>query len=178
MKYEKSESKSKKNPELKNNNAINSSNNRNKGEETIKQNESKKSAVKYKYDPNNPYPKYILGEDENLYLNIYNYLKNGLIKNKRTWPNYIEEIADKKKKEQKKVDFCRKIGVYKRKGKQNKANNSEKSKEQYIVENEELFLIKKLKKENLKEGKNKNIKIEFIEKNIKSLRLMKFKIYF
>ena len=92
MQYEKSESKSKKNPELKDNNAINSSNNKNTGEEIIKQKESKKSAVKYKYDPNNPYPKYILGEEENLYLNIYNFLKNWLIKNKRTWPNYIEEI--------------------------------------------------------------------------------------
>ena len=42
-----------------------------------------KTDVKYKYDPNNPYPKYIFGEDENLFLNIYNFLRNGLIKNKR-----------------------------------------------------------------------------------------------
>ena len=63
-------------------------------------------------DPNNPFPKYILGEDENLYLNIYNYLKNGLIKNKRTWPKYIEEIKDKRKKDEKKVEYCRKKGKY------------------------------------------------------------------
>ena len=130
MHYEKLESKRKKIPELKNNNSNNSLNNSNKGEEIFKQKESKKSAVKYKYDPNNPYPKYILGEDENLYLNIYNYLKNGLIKNKRSWPNYIEEIKDKRKKDKKKVDFCRKIGVYKRKEIQGKATKNEKSKEQ------------------------------------------------
>ena len=42
------------------------------------------SSAKYKYDETNPFPKYILGEDENLYLNIHNYLKNGLIKTKRS----------------------------------------------------------------------------------------------
>ena len=35
------------------------------------------------------------------------------------------------------------------------------------MENEELFLIKKLKKENLKEKNNENIKIEYIEKRFK-----------
>ena len=99
-------------PKTKTNDIIIYSNNEKK---EVKEKESIKSAVKYEYDPNNPFPKYILGEDENLYLNIYNYLKNGLIKNKRTWPKYIEEIKDKRKKDEKKVDFCRKIGVYKRK---------------------------------------------------------------
>ena len=59
MHYEKLESKSKKIPELKNNNSNKALNNSNKGEEIFKQKESKKSAVKYKYDPNNPYLKYI-----------------------------------------------------------------------------------------------------------------------
>ena len=100
IKYEKSESKNKIIPEIKINNIIKTANNDNKGED--KQKECVKSVVKYKYDPNNPYPKYILGEDENFYLNIYNFLKNGLIKNKRSWPNYIEEIKDKRKKIKKK----------------------------------------------------------------------------
>ena len=74
IKYETSESKSKKIQEIKINNIIKTANNDNKGED--KQKECVKSVVKYKYDPNNPYPKYILGEDENFYLNIYNFLKN------------------------------------------------------------------------------------------------------
>ena len=109
-----------------------------------------------------------MGEDENLYLNIYNYLKNGLINNKRVWPNYIEEIKDKKKKDQKKIDFCRKIGVYKRKENKKESLNSQKVKDRYIVENNELYIIKK---EN-KDDKNKKYNFEYIEKNIKSLKLM------
>ena len=35
------------------------------------------------------------------------------------------------------------------------------------MENDELFLMIKLKKENLKEEKNENIKIEYIEKKNK-----------
>ena len=44
-------------------------------------------------------------------------------------PKYIEEIKDKRKKEQKKVDFSRKIGVYKRKEIQGKTKKTENSKE-------------------------------------------------
>ena len=36
-----------------------------------------------------------MSKDENEYLNIYSYLKNWLIKNKRFRPKYIEEIKDK-----------------------------------------------------------------------------------
>ena len=75
--------------------------NENKEEEILESLEKENSVGKYKYELKNPFPKYILGEDENLYLNIYNYLKNGLIKNKRVWPNYIEEIKDKKKTKKK-----------------------------------------------------------------------------
>ena len=68
-----------------------------------------------------------------------------------------------KGKKIKKVDFCRKIGVYKRKEIQDKNTNHENLKEQYIVENDELFLIKKEKKENIKEENNEDIKNEYIE---------------
>jgi len=53
-------------------------------------------------------------------LNIYNYLKNWLIKNKRSWPKYIDEIKDKKKRSKKTLDFCRKIGLLKKKEKNKK----------------------------------------------------------
>ena len=49
---------------------------------------------------------------EYLYINIYNYLEKGLIKNKHVWPKYIEDIKDKRMKVQKKTDFCRKMGIY------------------------------------------------------------------
>ena len=76
--------------------------------------------IKYLYDPKTPYTKYILGNDENLYINIYNYLEKGLIKNKRVWPKYIEDIKDKRLKDQKKTDFCRKMEIYKSKPKKNR----------------------------------------------------------
>ena len=71
------------------------------------------------------------------------------------WPNYIEEIKDKKKKDQKKIDFCRKIGVYKRKENKKENLNSQKVKDRYIVENNELYIIKK-KKKRIKMKKIKN----------------------
>ena len=36
-----------------------------------------------------------MGEDKNLYNNIFLFLKNGIKNNKRTWPYYITEITDK-----------------------------------------------------------------------------------
>jgi hypothetical protein len=45
----------------------------------------------------NPYPKYTSGDDPNLYYNIYNFLKNGLVKNERCWPTYIKDINKTKK---------------------------------------------------------------------------------
>ena len=165
-KNENSEYKSQKNKEISTDKKIKTSiNDDNKCEE--KKKESVKSVVKYKYESNNPYPKYILGEDENLYLNIYNFLKNGLIKNKRSWPNYIEEIKDKRKKDQKKVDFCRKIGIYKRKDIRCKTSKHENSKEEYRVENDELYFIRKEIKNKYKEENNEEIKVEYIEKKYK-----------
>ena len=64
------------------------------------------------YEATNHYPKYKSGNDENLYINIYNYLEKGLINNKHVWPKYIEDIKDKRIKDQKKTDFCRKMGIY------------------------------------------------------------------
>ena len=43
--------------------------------EIVETKENEITLGKYKYDLNNPFPKYILGEDENLYFNINNYLK-------------------------------------------------------------------------------------------------------
>ena len=68
--------------------------------------------VKYIYKSSNPFPKYINGEDENLYLHIYNFLKSGLKNGKRHWPDYIENIKDKKQKSHKKLKFYRKIGFF------------------------------------------------------------------
>ena len=65
------------------------------------------------YDDANPYPKYTSGKDENLYLNIFNFLKDGINKGKRNWPKYIEAIKNKKIRENRKLDFYRKIGFFK-----------------------------------------------------------------
>ena len=58
------------------------------------------------------------------------------------------------------------MGVYKRKEIKDKKIKPANSKEQYIVENDELFLIKNEKKENINDKNNEDKKIEFIEKNI------------
>ena len=65
------------------------------------------------YDNTNPYPKYTSGKDENLYLNIFNFLKDGINNGKRNWPKYIEAIKNKKERENRKLDFYRKIGFFK-----------------------------------------------------------------
>ena len=36
---------------------------------------------------------------------------NGIKDNKRTWPEYITKIKDKNKKQHKKLDFYKKIGI-------------------------------------------------------------------
>lgn len=58
----------------------------------------------------NPFPKYTSGSDPDLYMNIFNFLKNGLINNKRCWPEYIDNIKDKLIKNNKKIEFYKKIG--------------------------------------------------------------------
>ena len=64
-------------------------------------------------DNTNPYPKYTSGKDENLYLNIFNFLKDGIHNGKRNWPKYIETIKNKKERENRKLDFYRKIRFFK-----------------------------------------------------------------
>ena len=61
----------------------------------------------------NPFPKYTTGRDENLYLNIFKFLYNGIKNGKRTWPDYIEIIQDKKLRDHKKLDFYKKVGIVK-----------------------------------------------------------------
>ena len=50
----------------------------------------------YKYLENsiNPFPKYTTGKDPDLYFNIYNFLKYGIINNERIWPAYIKNEKD------------------------------------------------------------------------------------
>ena len=57
------------------------------------------------------FPKYTNGNDPNLYDNIYKFLLNGIKDNKRTWPEYITKIKDKNKKQHKKLDFYKNIGL-------------------------------------------------------------------
>ena len=157
-----------------NNKIIQSDNKKDLIEET-EYKEKNNSKVKYKYENNNPYPKYVYGEDENLYLNIYNYLNNGLIKNKRVWPKYIEDIKDKRKKDEKKIDFCRKIGIYKRK-KKNKDNKQGNSKYKYLVEKNNLYVIKKYKNEKFNNEEQENSEEEeYIEKKYKIPRTSEIK---
>ncbi len=62
------------------------------------------------YCNSNPFPKYTNGEDENLYLNISNFLKNGLFNGERTWPEYIKNIKNPKRKIAKNYYFIEKSG--------------------------------------------------------------------
>ena len=70
--------------------------------ELIKNNDNKSLSKNKNYNLNennknliNPFPKYTSGSDPDLYMNIFNFLKNGLINNKRCWPEYIDNIKDK-----------------------------------------------------------------------------------
>ena len=48
------------------------------------------------YNDDNPFPKYTMGNDKNLYLNIFNFLDGGINDGKRKWLDYIDYIKDKK----------------------------------------------------------------------------------
>ena len=96
----------------------------------------------------NPFPTYSHGNDENLYWNIYKFLDSGVKDGKRQWPEYIENIKDKKLKDYKKADFRRKCGVIKTaRRKKATGENGEvirqeiySTKDKYIVENDKLYL--------------------------------------
>ena len=69
-----------------------------------------KIEIESKYDNiNNPFPIYTKGCDENLYNHIFRYLNEGIKDGKRYWPNYINDIKEKKIRDNKKLEFCRKI---------------------------------------------------------------------
>ena len=89
------------------------------------------------------FPIYTSGKDKNLYDNIFNFLNNGIQNGKRTWPDYINNIKDKKERDSKKTAFCRKIGFYKGKWK-NQYKNYKNNKtlhclDKYYVESNKLY---------------------------------------
>lgn len=113
------------------------------------------------YDNTNPYPKYTSGKDENLYLNIFNFLKDGINNGKRNWPKYIEAIKNKKERENRKLDFYRKIGFLKPskkkiKGTNDNNNNNFPFKHKYVIDNNRLYIIRK-------EYNNVNEKTELVK---------------
>ena len=106
---------------------------------------------KHLYIDSNPFPKYTMGHDENLYLNIYNFLEGGLTNGKRKWPDYIEYIKEKKIRNKKKLDFYRKVGlvrVYKRFSLPDNDNDENSSvgridtQDKYVIENNRLYLTR------------------------------------
>jgi len=97
----------------------------------------------------NPFPKYTIGKDQNLYLNIYNFLRDGVKNGKRTWPDYIENIKDKKTKRSQKLNFYRKVGLIKDTRKFIRDNkdidiNEEAiyTKDKYLIENDRLYVTR------------------------------------
>ena len=61
----------------------------------------------------NIFPKHTTDKDEKLYWHIFKFLRNGIQNRKRTWPDYIEMIGDKKVRDNKKTEFYRKMGLIK-----------------------------------------------------------------
>ena len=104
------------------------------------------------HDELNPYPKY-LGKDKNLYYNIFNFLNDGIVNGKRTWPYYIQYIQDKKFRDKKKSEFYKKIGItnecnmdhtldFKKKFFKLEKPDLIASQDKYIVENNRLYLTR------------------------------------
>ena len=103
-----------------------------------------KEEKKYYYKDSNPYPKYTMGKDENLYLNFYNFLKSTVGNKKRVWPDYIENTKDYKLRNSRKLSFYRKLGIVKE-GKTNFEKNliePKKKIDKYIIENDKLYLTR------------------------------------
>ena len=103
-------------------------------------------------DEINPYPRY-LGKDKNLYFNIFKFLNDGIVNGKRTWPDYIEFIQDRKFRNKKKSEFYRKIGVTNECNVEHNLDFKKKicrydnldliaSQDKYIVENKRLYLTR------------------------------------
>ena len=111
-----------------------------------------KSQIFKDNDDLNPYPKYT-GLDKNLYLNIFNFLNNGIVNGKRTWPDYIEYIQDRKFRSKKKSEFYQKVGItnecnvehdleFKKKICKYENFDLIASQDKYVVENSRLYLTR------------------------------------
>ena len=99
----------------------------------------KKNYIKKDNNYINPFPIYSTGTDPNLIYNIYRFLKNGLINNKRTWPDYIQDIKDKKR-DIKKLEFYTKIGNVGEGQGMTKLKSKSKTKiKNFEVENNDLY---------------------------------------
>jgi len=90
----------------------------------------------------NPFPKYAYGKDKDLYLNIFNFLFDGVINGRRTWPEYIENMKDQNIKHNMKSYFYRKVGLSKSHKNPFNKNESDAIKEVYSIENNRLYVIR------------------------------------
>lgn len=90
----------------------------------------------------NPFPKYAYGKDKDLYLNIFNFLFDGVINGRRTWPEYIENMKDQNIKHNMKSYFYRKVGLSKSHKNPFNKNESDAIKEVYSIENNRLHVIR------------------------------------
>lgn len=88
----------------------------------------------------NEYPTYTIGEDKNLYYNIYNFLNNGIKNGERCWPDYIKDLKNKKDKTVKKTEFYNKIGKIGEGYRKNKVEDLDtRGTKKFIVENGVLY---------------------------------------
>ena len=90
----------------------------------------------------NPFPKYAYGKDKDLYLNIFNFLFDGVINGRRTWPEYIENMKDQNIKHNIESYFYRKVGLSKSHKNPFNKNESDAIKEVYSIENNRLHVIR------------------------------------
>jgi len=130
---------------------------------------------------NSMFPKNTLDKDERLYLHIFKFLRNGIQNGKRTWPDYIEMIGDKKIRDNKKTEFYRKMGLIKvtkarlawlaknrekfgTNNKDKKFDESEISENQdrYSVENDRLYIYRYEKDKNSENPENNEICIRYM----------------
>ena len=132
-----------------------------------------------------PFPKYTTDRDEDLYFNIFKFLFNGIKNGKRTWPDYIEIIKDRKIRDQVKLDFYKKMGLvnvskssllwlaknrkkYRDIYKENNIdinNDSDKIinlQDKYLIENSRLHVVKY-------EGANRDVQKKYIIPYLKEI---------
>ena len=90
----------------------------------------------------NPYPPYTFGKDRDLYLNIFNFLFDGVINGRRTWPDYIENNKNISMKNNMKSYFYRKVGLSKSHKNPFSKKETDAIKEIYSIENNRLYVIR------------------------------------